>query len=179
VLFSLLTCVLRVASAESRPAAATRFPFSRVAARSRCATPARPRRPQAGPTHSRCWRYVDSESIPTGSGPQWPRVLPAAGSRPGAAPRLQPGLGFLQPGFALTFSRGFRVAALRVPARCRYAASTCPGRGPLPLPDSGPTSATSGRARPVQRHSTSPAESARVPVRPQPAPSPRGLRHWH
>jgi hypothetical protein len=72
-----------------------------------------------------------------------------------------------------------RYLTYRVPARCRYAASFHPGRGPQPLSGSGPTSASSGRAQPSQRPSTSPAESARVLVRPQPALSPRGLRHWH
>ena len=117
------------------------------------------------------------------------RVRPAAGKRP----LLRPGRGPLalldsstvsassssvNPGLGVKPCR-FRVAHLRVPARCRCAVWLGPGRGPQPLRDSTSIPASSGRAQPGHRPSTSQAESAQVLVRPQPAPSPRGLRHWH
>ena len=154
VLLSLFTCVLRVAPAGSRPAAAALLPFSRVAARRRCAAPARPCRPQAGPAHFRSRRSVVSESLSFGSGPLPPRVLPASGSRPTGAERFQPGLGFLQPGSP----RLSHAISESLPSGSRPAAATRPrsnpGRGPKPLRSSGPTSRLlwPGPARPEALH---------------------------
>ena len=170
------------ASAGSRPAAAARPYASRVAARCRSEASARQWRLPAGP-NSRPARAALGFRVTLA------RVRPAAGKRP----LLRPGRGplalldsstvsasssWVHPDLGVKPCR-FRVAHLRVPARCRCADWLGPGRGPQPPRDSSSISASSGRAQPDQRPSTSPAESAQVLVRPQPAPSPRGLRHWH
>jgi hypothetical protein len=100
-----------------------------------------------------------------GPGPLLPRGLIPSESLPASAARFRSAPSVLWPSPARPEHEATRFPShpIRVPARCRYAASIRPGRGPLP----------------GQRPSTSRAESAYILVRPQPAPSPRGLRHWH
>ena len=54
----------------------------------------------------------------------------------------------------------FRVTLSRLAARSRYAAPSCPARGPQQLCGSGPTLASSGQAQPGHMPSSAPSESA-------------------
>jgi hypothetical protein len=147
----------------SRPAAAARPPFNRVAARCRCATSARPWPPRVSTRNGRRMRHSASESLPTGSRPaaatrpprvrvaaRWRYMAPARFWHLWTSPNPQPNKRFYY----------FRVTLSRLAARSRYAAPACPARGPQPLCGSGPTLASSGRAQPGHMPSSAPSESA-------------------